>query len=80
MLDRRDTDASPFDVDGLQEFLGFDDEELGLSFTVHGDVRLDAGVPTRVDATPGRLLEPSLRSTSCRNFIDVFNEFELKRK
>ena len=44
-------------------------QERDLSFAVDGDVRLDACIPPRLDASPDRLLEPSIwkASTSCRN-------------
>lgn len=73
MLDRRgDTEsrsAVSLDIDGVQKFVKLVDEERDLSFAVDGDVRLDACIPPRLDASPDRLLEPSIwkASTSCRN-------------
>lgn len=57
------------DVDGVQKFVKLVDEKRDLSFAVDGDVRLDACIPSCLDASPDRLLEPSIwkASTSCRN-------------
>lgn len=82
MLDRRYTESwrtTTLDINGGQEFVEFLDEEPDLSFTVYGDVRLDARVPARFDASSGRLLESGVQSERLvPQFIDVFNELKLR--
>lgn len=71
LLDRRDAEgwgASSVDVDGVQELVGGVSAESDLSFVVDGAVRLDAGVPARLDASAGRLLEPSVVGASRARF------------
>lgn len=84
MLDRRghteSCSAASLDIDGVQKFVKLVGEERDLSFTVDGDVRLDACVPARLDASPGRLLEPRVREERAPRspqLIDVFNELKI---
>lgn len=84
MLDRRghteSCSAASLDIDGVQKFVKHVGEERDLSFTVDGDVRLDACVPARLDASPGRLLEAACTKSerlARRQLIDVFNELKI---